>query len=145
MQLSKIIIGLLATVLVVTGIFVFIADAVKEYAPTGLPSDYNASFVAISNSYADINDSLYRTNSSLQLDAGDNSNDFLGFIFNGVYKSAGIVTGSIGVTEVMMDAVIQSLGLGPYGTFLKVILSLMILTVIIVGIIMHFVTKSDRT
>jgi hypothetical protein len=148
MQLSKIIIGQLAIILVVIGLFYFISDGISSYSATP-PSGYEDSFNRINSTFAELSTTINQTNDELgDIDTSGgilgSVTDFIGYFFNSGYKAAKVAALSYKGVNEMVDVSIGQMGLGSYGGLLKGVLLAMILVVFAIGILLNFIIKSGR-
>ena len=147
MQLSKMLIGNIIVIAIVTGIFIFISDGINQYGVVA-PDGYNESFVKIANTQQNLIDNINSTYDDLNnvesSTTGGGSTDFLGFFFNSGYTAARTAIGSISGVNTMIDVAIGSLPLGNYGAILKVLFLGAIFIVMTIGILLNFIIKSGR-
>jgi len=143
-KITNILIGVLIVSLMLTGIMSFMSEGVNKYSPTG----YNGSRLNnISEKFEAIHNISERTKSKLENATADDSNifeKFSAFVSGG--WSALLITGeSFDTLNEMADLSIDEVGvLGNFGTTLKIIVPIIILIIIFIGILAHFLLKSDR-
>lgn len=147
MELHKILIGMSLTIIMVFGFVFFLAEGVDKYNPSTIPSNYNESFIKITDSMQSLNN--ITVNSSGQsniVGTGTSSilSDFLGFFFGQAYKAGQVLIGGLSLLNVFVDeAITQVLGTSAMGAVVKGVLVTIIL-IMILAILLHFVIKSDR-
>lgn len=144
MKLHEIMIGMVMTVAIVTGMFIFISDGVVQYNPV-IPSDWNRSFVAMQGVIDDINQTTSEMRDGLtSIETKSGETDYLGAFFNNAYNSIKLaITVPLGAMT-MVDAGLSELPLGAFGIPLKTYLYTSLIILVFVGILMHAVVKSDR-
>lgn len=149
MQLTKMNVGIIVIIAVITGLSFFITDGIVQYGIEA-PEGYNNSFDTIRNTQSSLYQNINSTYGALQ-DVDSNtatgssgSTDFLGFFFNAGYTAAQTATGSITSVNTMIDVAIGSSGLGEYGAILKNLFLAAILVVMVIGILLNFIIKSGR-
>jgi hypothetical protein len=147
LQLSSMIIGLLLTISLTAGLFIWLSNGITGYDASP-PSGYNQSFLKIQDAYGDLSQNVNQTYNELQdisSETGGNSvTDFLGFFFGAAYRSANIAAQTIGSMFSIGDSAVDSIPLGEYGNLLKGLLFLGIIVVFAIGILLNFVIKSGR-
>lgn len=144
LQLSNMIIGMLFTVAIVSGFFIWISDGITQYSATA-PTDYNQSFERVKNISAALEDDLRDTQSTLNNTKGnDNFLDYFGFLINAGYSAGKTAVNSITSMGELVDVAIEQSALGAYGDLLKSLILLTIITIFIIGILLNFILKSGR-
>jgi hypothetical protein len=144
MQLSKIIIGSLLTVLVMAGLFIYFGSGITTYSSTIGSGFDNSSFVKIANISNKIGQTVNETESELNAGSSGSVLDFVGYFFNKGYQAAKV---SIAVVEgeyILVNEALNIGVLGTYGTIIKSILTIAILVVFTIGILLAFIIKSGR-
>lgn len=147
MELNKILIGLLVSIVVIFGFVFLIAEGVTKYHPSTIPSDYNETFVSITDNLASmINITGNSSNQAAGVGSSSESalSDFIGFFFGQGYKAIKILMSGVDILNVFVETgVDNTLGSNPMGEIVKTAL-LTIIVVIILALLLHFVIKSDR-
>lgn len=147
LQLSNMIIGLLITVAITMGFFVWLSDGITQYAST-VPSDYNSSFLRIQGIYGNLSSNINQSYEELQDVSSQTEGvtvvDFLSFFFNAGYRSAKIAALSITSMFSVGDAAVSVIPLGSYADLLKGLLFLGIIVIFAIGILLNFIIKSGR-
>jgi hypothetical protein len=144
-QFSNILIGMVIMAIISGGLMIFLADGSARYST----NDYNSS------SLTSLKDTYYKINSStelakqamLNITQEDTSTiDKIGFFFQGAYQGAKLMLTSFTSIFSIGDATLNDSGylLGGFGTILKMMLGTIIVIILVVAIVMHIVTKSDR-
>ena len=141
MKLHQILIGVIIVGLIVTGLIGFISNANSVYAP----NTYNESDLDSFNRMSEVNLLVEQFNGN-DTEIPEGTDDLLGGIFTASYKSAGVLKGSANTLISMADDGVDNLNLaGGWGGYLKAGLGGIIMIAIVVGIFLHFITKSERT
>ncbi len=142
-QLHKILLTLVVVGMIITGLIVFMSDAVNVYEPTG----YNESDLDSLNKLSTIQSDMNVFEADSTGIGEDEKEDILGGFFKSAYQSAQVLKGSVSVASSMTEEAIDanSQHLGGMGDILKSGLQLMILIIILIGIFLAFITKSNRT
>lgn len=147
MELNKIIIGMLATMIIVFGFVFFIAEGVDKYNPSTIPATYTTTFANITSSMSELSSISNQTDAQSSIVGSGSSNiltDFLGFFFGQAYKAGKTLIGGVKILNVFVNTGIDStIGPNPMGSIVKSALLTMIV-VLILAIILHFAIKSDR-
>lgn len=143
MKLHNILIGIIIIGLIITGITIFISDSATHYKS----ESFNESELKMYDGMNEIN-SIMEEYSEEEgfVDPDSSIIDKLGSLFASSYQSARILKKSTGVMKDMTeDSVGNNEILGGYGRVLANGIITIIGIVILVGIFLHIVTKSDRT
>lgn len=142
MQLYKILIGIFILAIIASGISIFMSNGVETYQTTGYDNTTFDSY----NKMSDLNDKLEIYNSESGTVDSDSKDDKLGSLFTSVYQSAGVLKDSVGIFKSMISDGIDNMSpvLGGMGSILKIALTGIVFVAIIIGIFMHFITKSER-
>jgi len=142
MKLHQILFGIVLLGMVTSGLIIFISQGTGVYPR----SDYNETQLESYNSMSELNNQLeaYK-DSEGNVGAGDSS-DILGSFFTSAYQSARIFKQSTNVLGNMVEDGTKQTGiLGAYGNLIKMGLVSLIGLAFLVGIFLHFITKSERT
>jgi len=142
MKLHKILFGIIILGMIVSGLIIFLSQGTEIYPR----SDFNETQLESYNSMEELNVQLeeYKDNEG-NVGAGDSS-DILGSFFTSAYQSARIFKGSTTVLGNMVEDGTKQTGiLGSYGQLIKTGLISLIGLAFLVGIFLHFITKSERT
>lgn len=143
-RLTNMLIGVIFVGLLISGMAIFLTGAADTYG--GDTDDINDNFTAVF-----VNESR-STTSKLETARGDLTSvqedktllDRLGSFFRSGYDSAKALINSVdSLTRLINKSVQQIPFLGAFGTTLATSLSIMVL-IIIVGIFLHFLIKSER-
>lgn len=138
MKISTAIGGYLALIIIVSGLFIFLAESVTTYHPTGLPTDYNSSFVKITDQLTSIENSLNETNSVLKVETPTDTNsfsDYISFFFKAGYQSVVIAVKSVGLNNDIISMGIDStIGESSNANIVKTALIAMVLLSVLVFI-----------
>lgn len=145
MELNKIYIGSIFSIIIFIGLFTFLFDGITQYQPTAIPTAYNESYTRISATLDDINETTSAIQdqlSSVTVQSG--VLDYLGFFFNAGYKALSSGIGLVGTFFVFVDESLYVLGGAGLGSVLKVALYSSIIVLFFIGIIIHAFVNSDR-
>lgn len=129
--------------LIITAMIIFYGGGVNTYGST----DYNSSDLEVFNSsISELQDVINETANDLQnLKGNPDATDILSAFFTSAYGSAKTAAASISTFFKITNAGVGNLGLGSFGNILVGVLGSLIVIILFVGIILHLVTKSDRT
>lgn len=144
MQLSKILIGQVLLVLVGSAFLFFLSEGITTY-PDIIGNYDNSSLVRIQNTANELRNITQGATSELQQTQGPSGiTDFLGFFFGAGYKAGISLIVGVELTDVLIDETVKNITAGSaYGEILKSGL-MMIVVIVIIAILLHFITKSDR-
>jgi hypothetical protein len=135
MKLSTVVSGSLILIIIVSGLFVFLAESVRVYQPSGLPSDYNSSFMQITNQITSIQTTLNETNSLLKVSTPTDSSflfDYISFFFKAGYQSLVVGANMILLNNQIIDLGIDAtIGGSEYGNIVKASLGALLLLTIL--------------
>ena len=142
-RITNIMIGVVFVCLIVTGLMLFMAEGVNKYSPSGYD---NSSMNKITQSLVEITNTTEETQKEIDKISGDgNIFDRIGAFFSSGYTAGKTVTDSYKTLDKMTDVAIdETVGVGSYGKTLKQTLPVIMLIIIFIGIILHFLIKSDR-
>jgi hypothetical protein len=145
MQLSKIMIGQVILVLVASGFLLFLSEGITTY-PDIIGSYDNSSLVRIQGASARLDNITRDVNEDLQETSGPSGgvSDFLGFFFSAGYKAGIAAITAVELNNILIDEFINNtIGGTAYGEILKAGLGMMVI-IVIIAILLHFITKSER-
>ena len=139
-RLSYILLGVILTGLIISGFTVWLSEGVTTYSP----SDYNESQISAFNKMEELTVKLNRTRTEISELDGNNPLDVIGNFFTSGYQTIVVYISSIDIVGSLIGEGIKNLPLGEYGSVLQTGLWLMLITLILIGVFMHFIIKSDR-
>ena len=144
-QFSNILVGMVLMAAIVSGLLIFVADGATKYGKTDFD---NSSMVKVVATYNEINKTSTAVKDSLLTVTTSQASivDKVGAFFEGGYNGAKLLLQSFGSIFTVGDAVIGDASplLGSYGNLLKGFLATIVIIIIAIGIVMHFLIKSDR-
>ena len=136
-----ILIGIFIIGLISSGLAIFISSGAGTYTLSGYDNDSLDSF----NKMTELNSKIESYNNDSGTVGSDSGDDKLGSLFTSTYQSASTLKDSIGIFGSMINDGIGNVKiLGGYGEILKKGLIGILLTAILIGIFMAFITKSER-
>jgi hypothetical protein len=139
--LTTIILGAIALMMVVSGITIFMSEAVTTYGIEGYDNGTYESYNRMAELSSKIDE--FETNKS-NVDQNNNQ-DILGALFSSTYTAAETIKGTGGVVNaVSNDAIEQLPAAEPFKDILKTGFGLMITVVFVVFLFMAFVIKNER-
>lgn len=143
MELHKIMSGVMLMGVVITAIILFYGGGSQVYSV----GDYDNSSLAAMEEATDIVENVSQeTKNDLQrLEGNPSATDILSAFFTSAYGSVKTAATSFKAFFKIIDSGIGELGLGSFGNTLVGVFSTLVIIAIFVGIILHIVTKSDRT
>lgn len=128
--------------LIVTILAVFYTGGVDTYTPT----DFNASqLTTFKNAMGEINATVNKTGDALLKLQSNNIVDLVGGFFASAYQAARTTVAGVSTMFGITTAGIDALPLGSLASPLITSLVTLILIVFFVAILLHIVTKSDRS
>jgi len=143
MKLHEIIIGLIVVALVISGILIFMGDAVTKYDVI----DYNSTaLVKLNNTYSEIDNITIQTKDKLeQLQAKNNLLNILDAFFTQAYSAIRITAKSFESFDIITDAATSDLPyLGRFGAILRSHIATILMIVIFIGLMLAFLIKHDK-
>ena len=144
MELNKIMITMIFGIVIFLGIFNFMADGVIRYS-VSVPADYNESVSKIRGVFDNINQTTYEMKEQMtSIGTSSNPLDILGVFFSGGYAALKSVMSLINGFGILIDTTLNTIFVGEIGNILKIALYLSFIIIIVVGILLHAITKSDR-
>ena len=143
-RITNIMIGVVLVSLILTSMMLFMSEGVNKYSPEG----YNdTAMTRITESFKNISDTAEETQEKIDQVSGDDKNIFdrIGAFFSGGYVAGKTVADSYSTLDTMTDVAIdETVGVGGFGATLKSTIPVIMLIIIFIGIILHFLIKSDR-
>lgn len=143
-QLSNIIISIVLLGLVMTGIGLFVGDAAVKYSQESLDDGFVNVFINESSKTSDLMSEAQEKMLTVEDDAG--VLDRLASFFRGGYDAAKVLFNSFTSFGRMINTGVNNIPfLGGFGTVLSTSLVAIVLIILLVGILLNFLIKSDKT
>jgi hypothetical protein len=146
MQLSKIIIGQLAIIIVVIGMVIFIGDGVLHY-PNEQSSGYNSTgFDKIEAQYQSLNSTINEARDKTENTSSLNPlANFIDIYFGGGLKAIRVAVSGVQITNTIVDvSVDETIGNYEIGRTVKLMVSAMIVVALFIGILLYVILGRER-
>lgn len=144
-QLTQIIVGVVLLALMVTGIGIFIGDAVDKYSVTGYN---NTSLENIKSTYDDIDNITNETKARIEeLESNPGILNTLDAFFTQGYSAIRITKRSVESFDTIITTSTEldnTPGLGTMSSFLRSYFMTIVIIIIFIGLLLAFIIKSDR-
>ena len=144
MELNKILITIIFSIVIFIGIFNFIGNGVATYN-VPVPTNYNRSVESLMLVMDNINQTSYEMKEQMtSIGTSSNPLDILGVFFSGGFAALKSVGSLISAFGIIIDTVLDNILVGQLSSLLKTTIYLSFIIIIVVGIWLHAITKSDR-
>lgn len=145
MKLHTIFIGVIFSIVIFSGLYLYLIDGAEQYGSDNLPADFNRSYVLVKNQLDAINSTTSSIRTQLEnTDTQSNILDFLGFFFNAGYQALKSSLSLVGTFFLFIDESLNVLGGGVMGPILKTALYGSVIVIFFVAIIMQALVKGDN-